>query len=204
MRIVRSADFTALPWKNGLGVSRVIAADPPDAGYDKVEWQVGTTDIGIDCPFSSLPGMDRQFMLLNGAGVELHCIDVVAGVDVRHAVDKPFVPVDFRGDWQTTCRLLGEPVQVFNVMTRRGRASARIAQMRWTGALFLEQKPGESVVAVLLAGAAQVTGDAAPLMPMESVVLNAPQGELREVITSGGPARLAIVRVTPVAGLIGA
>ncbi len=32
-------------------------------------------------------------------------------------------------------------------------------------------------------------------------VLDAPQGELREVITSGGPARLAIVRVTPAPGL---
>lgn len=197
MRILRSADCTALPWKNGLGVARVIASDPPGAGYDNVDWQVGTTDIGIDCPFSSLPGMDRQFMLLAGPGVELHCIDVIAGVDVRHPVDRPFVPVAFRGEWQTTCRLLGEPVQVFNVMTRRSRAAATISQPRWTGALFLEQKPGEKVVAVLLAGAAQVTGEAAPLLPTESVVLDAPQGEAREVITSGGPARLAIVRVTP-------
>ena len=201
MRILRAADCTALPWKNGLGVSRVIASDPPGAGYDKVDWQVGITDIGIDCPFSSLPGMDRQFMLLEGEGVELHCIDVVSGVDVRRRVDAPFVPFAFRGDWQTMCRLLGDPVQVFNVMTRRSHAEARISQLRWSGALFLEQKPGESVVAVLLAGAAQVTGEAAPLLPMESVVLEAPLGELREVITSGGPARLAIVRVTPAAQL---
>jgi environmental stress-induced protein Ves len=136
-------------------------------------------------------------MLIAGTGVELHCIDVIAGVDVRHPVDRPFVPFAFRGDWQTTCRLLGEPVQVFNVMTRRNHAVATISQPRWTGALFLEQKPGEKVVAVLLSGAAQVTGEAAPLLPMESVVLDSPQGELREVITSGGPARLAIVRVTP-------
>ncbi len=197
MRIVRSADFAALPWKNGLGVSRVIASDPPGAGYDKVDWQVGATDIGISCPFSSLPGMDRQFMLLEGPGVELHCIDVVAGVDVKHAVVTPYVPVNFRGDWQTTCRLPGDPVQVFNVMARRSHAVAKISQPRWTGALFLEQKAVETVVAVLLSGAVQVTGDAVPLMPLEAVILDSPAGELREVVTSGGPARLAIVRVTP-------
>ena len=126
MLVLRTGDFASLPWKNGLGVSRVIASQPPAAGYEAVNWQVGTTDIGFDCPFSSLPGMDRQFMLLTGKGVELHCVDPVAGVDVRKAVDTAFVPFAFRGDWQTTCRLLGDPVQVFNVMTRRGRATARI------------------------------------------------------------------------------
>ena len=83
MRILRTTDYATLAWKNGLGVSRVIASYPAAAGYESVDWQVGSTDIAIDCPFSSLPGMDRQFMLLGGDGVELHCIDIVAGVDIR-------------------------------------------------------------------------------------------------------------------------
>ena len=196
MRILRTADYATLPWKNGLGVSRVIASHPHAASYDAANWQVGATDIGIDCPFSSLPGLDRHFMLLSGDGVELTCIDVVAGINVRHEVKEQFAPIAFRGDWRTTCKLLGEPVQVFNVMTRRGRAGARISLPRWMGPLLLEQRPGETVVAVLLAGAAQVTGDAAPLLPLESIVLDSPAGEMRSVTTNGGVARMAIVRLS--------
>lgn len=51
-----------VPWKNGLGVSRVIATGPSqEAGYDSLHWQVSGTEIGADCPFSALPGLDRYF-----------------------------------------------------------------------------------------------------------------------------------------------
>lgn len=196
MRILRTGDYASLPWKNGLGVSRIIASHPHAAGYDAAMWQVGATDIGIDCPFSSLIGIDRHFMLLSGAGVVLTCVDVVAGINVRHAVKEPFSPVAFRGDWQTTCKLIDDPVQVFNVMTRRGRAGARISLPRWMGPLLLEQRVGETLIAVLLSGAAQVAGEAAPLLPLESVILDSPEGELRSIITSGGVARMAIVRLS--------
>jgi environmental stress-induced protein Ves len=194
MQILRRSDFAKLAWKNGLGISHVIASDPPLAGYDRVDWQVGTTAFGIDCPFSSLPNMDRQFTLLSGDGVELHCIDVIAGIDVRHAVNTPFLPFAFRGDWQTTCRMLGEPVRVFNVMTRRGKAAARITMPRWTGPLYCDQRKGEKLVAVLLAGNAQVAGES--LAADDAVLLNAPEGEHCEIV-SGGDSRMAVVRITP-------
>ncbi len=197
MRILRSAEYATLAWKNRLGVSRVIASHPAIGGHDTADWQVSTTDIGIDCPFSALSGMDRQFMLLAGAGVELTCIDIINNVNVRRAVGTPFVPFAFSGDWETTCRLLGEPVQVFNVMTRRSRASARIVLPRWRGPLFCEQRAGETVVAVLLEGEAQVSGDALPLKPLESVLLDSPQGERCALVASGETARIAIVRLGP-------
>jgi environmental stress-induced protein Ves len=195
MIIVRSGEFSKVPWKNGLGVSQVIASDPPSAGYDSVNWQVSTTEFGFDCPFSNLPGLDRQFMLLSGGGVELHCIDVVTGVDLRRAVDRPCVPFSFSGDWQTTCRMLGDPVHVFNVMTRRGKATAKISIPRWTGALYCEQRPGEILLGVLLAGIARVSGEAAALAMHEAVLLDAPAGEHCEVVVSKGDARMAVVRI---------
>lgn len=197
MRVISSADCTKLPWKNGLGVSKVIASDPPVAGHDAVDWQVGMTEFGADCPFSSLPGMDRQFMLLSGGGVELHCVDLIEGIDLRRALDAPFVPFAFRGDWQTTCRMLGEPVKVLNVMTRRGRVAAKISLPRWTGQLFCEQKPGETVIAVLLGGAAQVVGRQVPLALHESVILDRPDGDRCAIVASGTAARMAVVHIAP-------
>ena len=197
MVILRTGEFAKLAWKNGLGVSNVIASEPRSAGYDSVNWQIGTTEFGFDCPFSNLPGMDRQFMLLSGGGVELHCIDVVSGVDVRRAVARPFVPISFSGDWQTSCRMLGEPVQVFNVMTRRDRAAAKIAIPRWKGSLYCEQRPGEVLVGVLLSGIVRVSGEAAALAMHEAFLLDAAAGEHCEVVVGQGDARMAVVRVSP-------
>ena len=197
MHILRAGGAEKLAWKNGLGISHVIACEPHAAGYDTVIWQVGTTEFGIDCPFSSLPGMDRQFTLLAGDGVELHCVDVVTGVNLRHAVDAPYVPFAFRGDWQTTCRMLGEPVRVFNVMTRRGKATARIAIPHWKGALYCQQPAGETVIAILLAGHVEVAGEAAPLVPNDAVQLDAPAGEHCEIVSNSSYARMAVVRLSP-------
>lgn len=115
----------AQPWKNGLGVSYTIADFPQGAGFDVVDWQVGHTAIGADCPFSDLAGLDRQFMVIEGAGVELTCTDA-AGTTTVHRVDPLQAPFSFQGDWRTTCRLLDGPVKVFNVMTRRVRFSAKV------------------------------------------------------------------------------
>ena len=198
MRILRTAGFSALPWKNGLGVSHVIASDPPGAGYDTVYWQVGTTAITADCPFSSLPGTDRQFTLLEGRGVELRCAAPAEGVNVTKAVDTPFVPFAFRGDWKTDCRLLGGVAQVFNVMTRRGRATAKLRITRWNGDMLCDQHPGETLLAVMLSGTATIPGEAAPLRGNDTVVLDTPAGERRAIQSLGEGARIAIVRIAGV------
>ena len=92
-------------------------------------WQVGSTEIGADCPFSDLPGLDRLFMVIEGAGVELTSIDEAgARTWTARVAGRRSVPYAFRGDWTTTCRLLDGPVKVFNVITRRGKALRRASR----------------------------------------------------------------------------
>jgi environmental stress-induced protein Ves len=114
----------AQPWKNGLGISYTIADFPHGADFDTVDWQVGHTDIGVDCPFSNLAGMDRLFMVIEGKGVDLTCLDE-AGVTSVNRIERLQAPFAFRGDSTTRCRLIDGPVKVFNVMTRRGRFVAK-------------------------------------------------------------------------------
>ena len=136
-----------MPWKNGLGVSYTIADFPHGAGFDVVEWQVSSTAIGGDCPFSHLPGIDRQFMVIEGKGVELTCVDE-AGRRIVQRADPLQAPLVFRGDWTTNCRLLDGPVKVFNVMTRRGKFGAKVEFV--SGLTSVHGAAGETLVAVEL------------------------------------------------------
>jgi len=141
------AQHAKVPWKNGLGVSRMIATDPPGAAYDAMNWQVSGTDITADSPFSFLPGMDRQFMVVEGKGVELKSIDD-HGATRTTPVYALRLPYAFRGDWKTDCRLLDGPVKVFNVIARRGKASASVAFLEGK---TLSKAAGEIAFAVHLA-----------------------------------------------------
>jgi hypothetical protein len=67
---------------------------------------------------------------------------------------------------------------------------------RWSGALYCNQHPGETLLVIVLEGTVQVPGTGKPLAPLEAVRLDAPQGERRE-ITAPGLARVAQVRISP-------
>jgi len=131
-------------WKNGLGVSQLIADHPEGAGFDKVLWQVSGTAIAKDCPFSSLPQLDRQIMVLDGGGIELASVDDT-GKTHRKRLKAMRLPYAFRGDWKTECRLIAGPVRVFNVMVRRGLCEARVD---FQGEKVLAGAGGETLVAV--------------------------------------------------------
>ena len=139
-----ASQHARIPWKNGLGISSVIASDPAGAGYDALLWQVAGTEIGADCPFSELRGLDRQFMVIDGDGVELTSIDE-AGKTRQARVLPMRAPYPFHGDWKTSCSLLGGPVRVLNVVTRRGQV---YADMDYSDDVVLVKSADETVIAV--------------------------------------------------------
>lgn len=195
MRLLRAHDHRALPWKNGLGVSRVIAAQPPDAGYDAVLWQVSTTSITASCPFSSLPGLDRQFMLLEGEGVELHCRGPKGDPDIVRRVEAPFEPFGFRGDWRTDCRLLGGPVQVFNVMTRRGHASALVRILSVKDPAPLPDAGGGVLIAYAAAGGIRIDAEGVDVVAMGDAVVVEGAGARQLFVRAAGEAPACIVAI---------
>jgi len=61
-----------MPWANGLGVTREIAADrSPGASRAPFLWRASMADLAGDGPFSILPDVDRVLVLLEGADVAL-------------------------------------------------------------------------------------------------------------------------------------
>jgi environmental stress-induced protein Ves len=170
------------PWKNGLGVSQLIAEVPWRAGFDAVLWQVSVTAIGSDCPFSNLPGLDRQFTVIEGDGVELVSVDDTTGVASRQLVQRHRVPYAFPGDWRTTCRLLGGPVRVLNIMTRRGRFDATVEIITADREIRLEKTSSEVLVAV-------------DLHSLDTWLLDRADAEHHTVVPGPGIRNVALVRI---------
>ncbi|WP_030017214.1 HutD/Ves family protein [Streptomyces monomycini] len=138
MRVLRAAGRTATAWSNGGGVTREIAAAPPGAGWDAFDWRVSLAEVGRDGPYSALPGVDRVLTVAEGAGLEL----TVDGT--RHVLPGPYCPFAFPGDAPTGCRLLDGPVVNFNVMLRRGRATAIVEVARGSYVrCAAESRPGD-------------------------------------------------------------
>jgi hypothetical protein len=117
-----------MPWKNGGGVTTEIAAHPPGAGLDAIDWRLSLAEVAVDGPFSRFPGIDRTLVLLDGAGMRLELAGHV--VELR----APYEPCAFSGDVEVDCRLLAGPVRDFNLMLRRERVRGGLTVLRDGGA----------------------------------------------------------------------
>ncbi|MFE5139479.1 HutD family protein [Streptomyces fagopyri] len=179
-RLLAAAERVAVPWKNGGGVTREIAAGPEGAGMDDFRWRVSLADVGADGPFSSFAGVDRTLTMAEGAGMDL----TIGGE--HHRVDRPFVPRSFPGDLPTDCRLLGGPVVNLNVMWRRdGGAAPDVVIAR--GGTAVTVPAGPEVLVVALDGTAEVAG--LTLGRHDAALLNAEDAVLRAT------GRTAVVRL---------
>ena len=118
MKILRADDMPATPWKNGGGMTRELIASP--AGSD---WRVrlSVAEIERDGPFSAYPGVQRWFVVLKGAGVELD----IAGV--THRLTRDSHPLCFDGAAAPGCRLIDGPTRDLNLMLRGAGGSVQIA-----------------------------------------------------------------------------
>ncbi len=115
LHLVRADDIRPVRWRNGGGWTRELLAWP-----DADDWtvRVSVADIADDGPFSPFPGVDRWFAVLDGNGVELDDGNGRVRLAPGDAIHR------FRGEAAPACRLLGGATRDFNLMVRRGRASA--------------------------------------------------------------------------------
>ncbi|MCX4535719.1 HutD family protein [Streptomyces sp. NBC_00841] len=186
-RVLRAADRTAVPWKNGGGVTREIAASPEGAPLDDFDWRVSLADVSADGPFSSFPGVDRTLTVVEGAGMDL----MVGGE--HHIVDEQYWPHDFPGDLETDGQLLGGPVVNLNVMYRRKRTAAEVAVVR--GTLRLQAPEGGTVLAVALEDGAALDGQDIELDCYDAVLM---EGAAPVVLRTQGWA--LVITLSPAGG----
>jgi len=123
MIVQRAIDRIGVPWRNGLGVQYEITCD--GALPDDWTWRLSTADITQDVPFSSFPGVTREFCVADGNGVTLN----INGVN--HQCE-PWSITKFRGDDVVFANLIDGPMQALNLMLRDG-STARPLQIAHVG-----------------------------------------------------------------------
>lgn len=108
-----------VPWRNGGGSTRELAADPDVAATDPpFRWRVSVATVARDGPFSRFPGVERTLWLLSGKGLTLSL------PDREIVLDLPLSAATFAGDVDVTARLHDGPVEDLNVMADRQQVQA--------------------------------------------------------------------------------
>lgn len=129
--LLTSDHYTRSPWKNGGGVFTDIAdahrADAAVKDWDSLLWRFATTPIVAPGPFSHMPGIDRLQMVVGGRGLVLK--SPTREFDER----EPFTTVRFTGEDEIVTVLEAGPVEVVNLMARRGAGEIALLALRVPG-----------------------------------------------------------------------
>jgi environmental stress-induced protein Ves len=189
LRVLRSADYKRMPWKNGGGMTTELAIHPANAS-DAYDWRISIADIESNGPFSTFEGYDRYIALLEGVGMELHFDD---GEPVR--LERRLQFVKFAGEQRTEGVLLSGKVRDFNVIYKRDALRAEVLHRPLVGPMVFFR---DVTWFVYLAGGsaeAKCGDEAVALETHTSLLLSAEAGGQRIVISGGG--EVVLVKIMP-------
>jgi uncharacterized protein len=106
-------------WRNGGGSTRELLAWPTPAAW---QLRVSVARIDRDGPFSAYPGVQRWFVVLQGAGVRLHWPQAVQNATRGSGV------LVFDGSQAPGCTLIDGPTLDLNLMLQGGTGALLSAQ----------------------------------------------------------------------------
>lgn len=138
MRVLRRADYRAMPWKNGGGITHEVAREP--AQGESFEWRLSLARIDRSGPFSDFSGYLRIMLLLEGEGFTLRS----PGEPER--VFRPRGEAQrFDGALPVQCELAGSSCTDLNLMVRDTReVSTRTARIEAPLALRARELPDDA------------------------------------------------------------
>ncbi|MET4807957.1 environmental stress-induced protein Ves [Limibacillus sp. MBR-115] len=140
-----------MPWKNGGGITREIAAFPEGADLADFEWRISMADVASDGPFSRFEGVDRTLCVLEGS------IELTLQGGKAVVLDPNSAPLGFPADEDVVARLPGGPVRDFNVMTRREAAKHRVESLEINGKIVLNRE-AKTLAIVCASGSVVLSG----------------------------------------------
>ncbi|HKT94417.1 MAG TPA: HutD family protein [Paraburkholderia sp.] len=120
VRFIDCARIAPERWANGGGTTRTIACGPAlDDQNVAAPWRVSLARIDGPAKFSQFHGYDRTLLLVDDGAIDLHSQD-------GQLLARAEQPVHFSGDLHVWVNLPARPVNVLNVMCKRGAFRARV------------------------------------------------------------------------------
>ena len=144
--LLKRAEQTNVPWKNGGGMTRALLCWPPGASLTDFRWRLSVATIARNGPFSVFPGYRRSLVLLEGEGMDLDFGDRQQRVDPAHP------RIDFAGEARLDCRLLNGPTVDFNLMIGVDQGPAELHLESVSGSWRCGAERGQLCAAYLRSG----------------------------------------------------
>lgn len=138
INIVRLRDTQPQRWRNDGGWTREIARH---GDADQWQWRLSLAEVQADEPFSVFPGIEREIVLLSGAGM---AFDFADGEQLMLTPESP--RLRFSGSRILQSRLLEGPTTDFNLMWSPAHYQADLWLRPLVGAVTLFAEPGETWV----------------------------------------------------------
>jgi environmental stress-induced protein Ves len=190
--IKRWADRLPTPWKNGAGTTYPLLAAPAGAEAEQADWRLSIADIVVDGAFSTFAGIERLSVVLSGPGISL-MVD-----SIEHRLDRselgPSGVLAYPGEAVVTCRLLGGPVKLLNVMLRRPHCRADLSLLEIAQDIVVVANPNCEELILVVAGPLRAAGLAqqSPAALQQFDLLRVGQGGRVELSGPGMAVRLTI------------
>lgn len=191
-RVIPANEYRRERWRNGLGWTREIHAEPATVEVAGWDWRLSIAEIESDAAFSTFPGVERVLVLLAGNGLRLRFDDG----EVR-LLQPPHDLVRFAGERGVTGELVDGTTHDFNLMWRRDVVDAQLWHRPLVGPMVIFADPGSAWAVHLIAGQARFA-DASGLPDLaagDTALLQADVGRLRHVLDGAGEALL--IRLQP-------
>lgn len=125
---LKFSDCKSMPWKNGKGPTKQIKIFPDDASIEKNDfiWRLSSAEVCESGPFSVFPNYQRILTVLEGQGLKLSYENnkeaCFANIDSTKVIE-------FRGDDQIFCQLIGSKVLDLNFIYQRNQIKAEFGFM---------------------------------------------------------------------------
>ena len=167
LKVIRRSSFTALPWKNGGGITHEAWREP--ATGDAFVWRVSVAHIESSGPFSDFAGYNRKMVLLRGLGLTLRFAN-----GEQRVLQKIGESAEFDGAVAAHCDLFNGPrVDLNFIFSKSVRAHARVEHVDQE--LLVRPTPLETALIFSIADPLLLecdAGEAVRLEPWDLAVLS--------------------------------
>jgi uncharacterized protein len=145
MQQMRGDSFTAMPWKNGGGVTHEIVRD---GDGDDFVWRISIADVNTSGPFSLYPRHRRVLCVIDGHGMALMG-DKVTYDARRHC------PISFEGSEALRGVLKDGPCRDFSLMYDPAHVEGSVAVLNGPATVLNGGKAGIRVGVYIISGVAR-------------------------------------------------